>query len=149
MLYLGNPGSPPPVPTLRHGPFSIRLLDAVDLVLLPLIVKSPPLPHPCPRRKEFGGRVVDAADHGVDFVQGSKPMDIWEVGEVEDVHEGGFSHGHGDEASPVRIGRGRDGRSHIFGIAEDVQLGAFDESDRSARRLAKLAGTCCGRLGRG
>ena len=91
---------------------------------------------------------MDAADHGVDFVQGSKPMDIWEVGEVEDVHEGGFSHGHGDEASPVRIGRGRDGPGHIFGFAEARMLSTFDESDRSARRLTKLAGTC-GRFGRG
>ena len=57
-------------------------------------------------------------------------------------------HDRGNEALPVRIGRGRDGPGHIFGFAEDRQLSAFDESDRSARRLAKLAGTC-GRFGRG
>ena len=75
-------------------------------------------------------------------------MDIREVGEVEDVHEGGFSHGQGDEASSVRIGRGKDGPDHIFGFAEARMLSAFDKSDHSARRLAKLAGTC-GRFGRG
>ena len=91
---------------------------------------------------------MDIAHHGVDFVQGSKPMDIWEVGEVEDVHEGGFSHGHGNEASPVRIGRGRDGPGHIFRFAKARMLSTFDESNRSVRRLAKLAGTC-GRFGRG
>ena len=75
-------------------------------------------------------------------------MDIREVGEVEDIHEGGFSHGLGDEGPPVRIGRGRDGPGHVFGFAEARLLSIFDESDRSARRLAKLAGTC-GRFRRG
>ena len=129
-------------------PFRIHLLYSVDLVLLSLIVNASPLPYPCPGCRESGGRVLDALHHGVNFVQGSKPMDIREVGEVKDIHEGGFSHGLGNEASPVRIGRGRDGPGHIFGFAEARLLSIFDESDRSARRLAKLAGTC-GRFGRG
>ena len=91
---------------------------------------------------------MDAVHHGVDFVQGSKPMDIREVGEVKDIHEGGFLHGLGNEVSPVRIRRGRDGLGHIFGFAEARLLSIFDESDRSVRCLAKLAGTC-GRFGRG
>ena len=52
-------------------------------------------------------------------------MDIRDDGEVKDIHEGGFSHGLGNEGPPERVGRGRDGPGHIFGFAEARLLSNF------------------------
>ena len=68
------------------------------------------------------------------FVQGSKPMDLGEVREIEDVHKGGISLGLGDEGSPALVRRGEDGPGHIFGFTKHGSSRLLDESERSARR---------------
>ena len=77
-----------------------------DLVLLERIGEAPPLPNPCPRCEELGRRVELAPILGVDGVEGAKPVDLDEVGEVEDVDGGGVALDEHKKVAPVRVRRG-------------------------------------------